>query len=72
LKLLKTEESVLPKCRDAVTVKGEDRETNMKGLRFHAAKDLWIEEEEAPSAPGAGLVVLRNHFIGICRTDLHE
>lgn len=44
----------------------------MKALRFHAAKDLRIEEIPAPSAPAAGQVVIKNHFVGICGTDLHE
>ena len=43
----------------------------MKALRFHAAKDLRIEDIPAPSAPAAGQVVIKNHFVGICGTDLH-
>jgi (R,R)-butanediol dehydrogenase / meso-butanediol dehydrogenase / diacetyl reductase len=42
----------------------------MKALRFHAAKDL--EEIATPGAPGAGQVLVRNRFVGICGTDLHE
>ena len=45
----------------------------MKALRFHAAKDLRIEEIETPSkTPPAGQVLVRNSFVGICGTDLHE
>ncbi len=44
----------------------------MKALRFHAAKDLRIEEIAAIPAPGPGQVAIRNRFVGICGTDLHE
>lgn len=45
----------------------------MKALRFHAAKDLRIEDVEAPTdTPPPGQVRLRNKFVGICGTDLHE
>lgn len=45
----------------------------MKALRFHAAKDLRIEEiANPPAQPPAGQVLVRNHFVGICGTDLHE
>ncbi|MBZ3695125.1 2,3-butanediol dehydrogenase [Phyllobacterium calauticae] len=45
----------------------------MKALRFHAAKDLRLENIDAPSsAPQAGQVLIRNRFVGICGTDLHE
>jgi len=44
----------------------------MKALRFHAARDLRIEEIDAPAAPAAGQVLIRNTFCGICGTDLHE
>jgi len=44
----------------------------MKALRFHAAKDLRIEEVEAPSAPAPDQVLVENRFCGICGTDLHE
>lgn len=44
----------------------------MKALRFHAAKDLRIEEVDAPPPPGPGEVVVENRFCGICGTDLHE
>lgn len=44
----------------------------MKALRFHAARDLRIEDVTAPPAPGPGQVLIRNTFCGICGTDLHE
>lgn len=44
----------------------------MRALRFHAARDLRIEEVTEPSAPGAGEVVVRIAACGICGTDLHE
>jgi len=44
----------------------------MKALRFHAARDLRIEEIDAPAAPAAGQVLIRNTVCGICGTDLHE
>lgn len=44
----------------------------MKALRFHAAKDLRIEDIAKPAAPAHGQVLVRNHFVGICGTDLHE
>ena len=45
----------------------------MKALRFHAAKDLRLETIDTPSdslAPGQ--VLIKNRFVGICGTDLHE
>ncbi len=44
----------------------------MKALRFHAAKDLRIENVARPGAPGPGQVLVKNRFVGICGTDLHE
>ena len=44
----------------------------MKALRFHAKKDLRIEDIPAPPAPGPGQVLIRNRFVGICATDPHE
>lgn len=44
----------------------------MKTLRFHAAKDLRVEDIERPTAPGPHEVVVRNTSAGICGTDLHE
>ena len=44
----------------------------MKALRFHAAKDLRIENITAPMDPGPDEVRVRNACVGICGTDLHE
>ena len=44
----------------------------MKALRFHAARELRIEEVAEPPAPAAGEVVVRVVTCGICGTDLHE
>ena len=44
----------------------------MRALRFHAARDLRIDEVPEPAAPGAGDVVVRVVTCGICGTDLHE
>lgn len=44
----------------------------MKALRFHAAKDLRLEDIDAVPAPGPGQVAICNRFVGICGTDLHE
>ncbi|MFB9948804.1 2,3-butanediol dehydrogenase [Rhizobium puerariae] len=44
----------------------------MQALRFHAAKDLRIEDIPAPGAPGESEVLIENRFCGICGTDLHE
>jgi len=44
----------------------------MKALRFHAAKDLRIEDIPQPAAPGPGEVLIENRYCGICGTDLHE
>jgi (R,R)-butanediol dehydrogenase/meso-butanediol dehydrogenase/diacetyl reductase len=44
----------------------------VRALRFHAARDLRIEEVAEPPAPGVGDVVVRVVACGICGTDLHE
>lgn len=44
----------------------------MKALRFHAARDLRVEDIPEPPAPGPGQVLIRNRHVGICGTDLHE
>ena len=44
----------------------------MKALRFHAARDLRIEDIPEPPRPGPGQVLIRNRHVGICGTDLHE
>jgi (R,R)-butanediol dehydrogenase/meso-butanediol dehydrogenase/diacetyl reductase len=44
----------------------------LRALRFHAARDLRIDEVTEPSEPGKGDVVVRVVTCGICGTDLHE
>ncbi|MCM2449762.1 2,3-butanediol dehydrogenase [Agrobacterium vitis] len=44
----------------------------MRALRFHAAKDLRLDDIAEPMQPGQGQVLVRNRFVGICGTDLHE
>ncbi|GEK67936.1 alcohol dehydrogenase catalytic domain-containing protein [Paracoccus denitrificans] len=44
----------------------------MRALRFHAAKDLRVEDIPQPTEPAADEVVIENRFAGICGTDLHE
>ncbi|MBB4008219.1 2,3-butanediol dehydrogenase [Allorhizobium taibaishanense] len=44
----------------------------MRALRFHAAKDLRLDDIAEPKRPGPGQVLVRNRFVGICGTDLHE
>ena len=44
----------------------------MKALRFHAAKDLKVEDVPQPTEPADDEVVVKNRFVGICGTDLHE
>ncbi|RWR05775.1 2,3-butanediol dehydrogenase [Sinirhodobacter populi] len=44
----------------------------MKALRFHAAKDLRVETIPEPADPAPDEVVIRNRYVGICGTDLHE
>ena len=44
----------------------------MRALRFHAARDLRIEDVTEPQDPGQGEVVVRVATCGICGTDLHE
>ncbi|HET6684671.1 MAG TPA: alcohol dehydrogenase catalytic domain-containing protein [Gaiella sp.] len=44
----------------------------MRALRFHAARDLRIEDVTAPPDPADGQVVVRVATCGICGTDLHE
>ena len=43
----------------------------MKALRFHAAKDLRVEDIALPTEPADDEVVIKNRFAGICGTDLH-
>jgi (R,R)-butanediol dehydrogenase/meso-butanediol dehydrogenase/diacetyl reductase len=44
----------------------------MRALRFHAARDLRVEEVDEPAGPGPNDVVVRIAACGICGTDLHE
>jgi (R,R)-butanediol dehydrogenase/meso-butanediol dehydrogenase/diacetyl reductase len=44
----------------------------MKAARFHAKRDVRVEDISDPPAPGPRQVVIRNSFCGICGTDLHE
>ena len=44
----------------------------MRALRFHAARDLRIEDVQEPGTPAEGEVVVRVVTCGICGTDLHE
>jgi (R,R)-butanediol dehydrogenase/meso-butanediol dehydrogenase/diacetyl reductase len=45
----------------------------MKAVRFHAAKDIRVEDVQAPSKRlGANDVLLKPLVTGICGTDLHE
>jgi (R,R)-butanediol dehydrogenase/meso-butanediol dehydrogenase/diacetyl reductase len=44
----------------------------VRALRFHAARDLRIEDVTAPPDPADGQVVVRVATCGICGTDLHE
>jgi (R,R)-butanediol dehydrogenase/meso-butanediol dehydrogenase/diacetyl reductase len=44
----------------------------VRALRFHAARDLRIEDVAEPSDPRDGEVVVRVTTCGICGTDLHE
>jgi (R,R)-butanediol dehydrogenase/meso-butanediol dehydrogenase/diacetyl reductase len=46
---------------------------SMRAVRFHAAKDIRVEDIPAPSEDLAPREVLvRPHWVGICGTDLHE
>lgn len=44
----------------------------MKALRFHAARDLRVEDVPEPNGVGATQVVVAPRWVGICGTDLHE
>lgn len=45
----------------------------MKAVRFHAAKDIRVEDVPAPSSKlGANDVLIKPLVTGICGTDLHE
>jgi (R,R)-butanediol dehydrogenase/meso-butanediol dehydrogenase/diacetyl reductase len=44
----------------------------VRALRFHAARDLRVEDVSEPADPRDGEVVVRVATCGICGTDLHE
>lgn len=44
----------------------------MQAIRFYGRHDLRLEEIPAPPAPGAGQVLVKPSYCGICGTDLHE
>jgi (R,R)-butanediol dehydrogenase/meso-butanediol dehydrogenase/diacetyl reductase len=44
----------------------------VQALRFHAARDLRVEDVPEPTEPGAREVVIKVMACGICGTDLHE
>lgn len=44
----------------------------MRALRFHAQRDLRLEDVAPPEAPSGSDVVLDVTYCGICGTDLHE
>jgi (R,R)-butanediol dehydrogenase/meso-butanediol dehydrogenase/diacetyl reductase len=44
----------------------------MRAAVFHGDHDIRVEEVEAPLSPGAGDVLVRPYWCGICGTDLHE
>ncbi|MGJ3237591.1 MAG: zinc-dependent alcohol dehydrogenase [Anaerolineae bacterium] len=43
----------------------------MKAVKLYGAKDLRLEDIDAPPAPQAGEVLLRVRAVGICGSDLH-
>lgn len=43
----------------------------MKAVRFHAAKDIRVDDVEIPEVK-PGWVRLKPAFVGICGSDLHE
>ncbi len=44
----------------------------MRALRFHAARTCVSTTLPNRKQPGPGQVLVRNRFVGICGTDLHE
>ena len=44
----------------------------MRALRFHAARDLRVEDVPEPPQPGPGQLTVQVVTCGICGTDLHE
>ena len=43
----------------------------MKAIRLHGAKDLRLDEVEAPANPSPGEVRIKVDAVGICGSDLH-
>lgn len=44
----------------------------MKAVRFHAARDIRVEQVPEPGEPGPRQLLIRPRLCGICGTDLHE
>jgi (R,R)-butanediol dehydrogenase/meso-butanediol dehydrogenase/diacetyl reductase len=44
----------------------------MKAARFHARRDVRVDDVPKPSDIGPDEVLVRNEFCGICGSDLHE
>jgi (R,R)-butanediol dehydrogenase/meso-butanediol dehydrogenase/diacetyl reductase len=44
----------------------------MRALRFHAARDVRVEQVDDPPEPGVGEVLVAPVVCGVCGTDLHE
>lgn len=43
----------------------------MRAARLYGARDIRIDEVEAPRAPGAGEALLKVSAVGVCGSDLH-
>lgn len=44
----------------------------VRAVRFHAARDIRVEDVPPPGAPAPGEVLVEPSWTGICGTDLHE
>jgi (R,R)-butanediol dehydrogenase/meso-butanediol dehydrogenase/diacetyl reductase len=44
----------------------------MKAAVYHGDHDIRVEDVPPPAGPGAGEVLIRPYWCGICGTDLHE
>ena len=44
----------------------------MRAVRFHAARDIRVEDVPEPGEPQSHEVLIRPRTCGICGTDLHE
>src|SRR5574338_572494 len=49
-----------------------EKEDAMKAARWHARKDIRIDDVPDPGAPGPGELILKVACCGICGTDLEE